>query len=120
VGVVTEACEAVGLLLGVGVATIPVTLVVGVAAVVVGTAVVVGVGDVGAVAVAVDGIVPVRVGVGVAAGTPPMPPQNPPLSTNVPPIKVLASGWPTVPPTLKLPPLLDVAPPPSMVLRITS
>src|SRR5262249_25075484 len=49
----------------------------------------------------------------------PAPGQNPPVSVDVPPIigtgKGPASGWPIVPARLKVPPVLDVVPPPSTV-----
>jgi hypothetical protein len=75
------------------------------------------------VAVAVAARVPVRVGVplavalGVGDGTASASGQKPPESTKLPPLTVPASGWPIVPPRRKAPPVLKVAPPPSIVLR---
>ena len=46
--------------------------------------------------------------------------QNPPRTVKAPALEVPASGWPIVPPTRCVPPVLNVAPPPSMVLRVRS
>jgi hypothetical protein len=60
----------------------------------------------------------VCVGVGVAGGS--TAGQNPPRSVYATRAKVPASGWPIVPPNWYAPPVLNVAPPPSMVLRVRS
>jgi hypothetical protein len=84
------------------------------------------------VAVEVGSGVPVSVSVGVWVGVSVgvlegggvsnerTPGQKPPATTMLPAVSVPASGWPAVPPTRMLPLALNVAPPPSMVLRLTS
>src|SRR4051794_21887356 len=57
----------------------------------------------------------VDVGVGVAVGSPA--PQKPPARLNAPPACAPASAWPTVPPRLYAPPVLNVPPPPSNVFH---
>jgi hypothetical protein len=93
---------------------------VGVASGLVGVAVGVSVGmSVGVrVGVGVAMVVPVAVGVGLGGCR--TAPQKPPITAYVPPLMLPASGWPAVPPRLWAPPVLNVAPPPSMVLRLRS
>src|SRR5438309_467232 len=72
------------------------------------------------VGVLVRVLVGVLLGVFVALGVgvelpPPAAAQKPPSRVYVPPLILPASGWPIVPPRVKLPPVLNVPPPPSMV-----
>src|SRR5579862_5325759 len=64
--------------------------------------------------------VDVLVGVGVVAGAGRRALQKPPATEYSEPVRGPAAACPAVPPRLKLPPVLKVAPPPAMTLRLRS